>query len=187
MTLDVDAQRFLATGYGLTTAQALDDHDSLGSLRHSSYGGCGSGYWWTTDATGIHYNLIATDGYPASTYNKGGWCTGTTWAHTITWAQIRAHRDAQPRQTWQQLHDEHQAGIAEERRHWDASHAISPTGYSNPTDEQRALLDAEAAHTMAEHRRHIPALWAAIRAMLPLYDTDPDEPADLIEWAEALA
>lgn len=81
-------------------------------------------------------------------------------AHKLTWAAIRDH----------------------------AQHAISPNGYHNATDEQRAALDAEDERNFAAERIIRARVRAVALALLPLHDAWPDEePADLIEWAERLS
>lgn len=169
--LTADQQRFLRTNYRTHTADALDGGWRLESLRKSAAGGAGKriGHY-DTSPKGIAYSLPGERWHPPM--------------HRITWAQIAGHRDALPQSLRDQLRDVLDRLAAEERRFWDAMHAIRSTMYAGATAEQRENLDTEwSAHTAAD-RALQDKKWRILDAMLPL---GIDEPADLIEWAAVLA
>ena len=109
-------------------------------------------------------------------------------ARKLTWAAIRDHVAHQPASLVTELHDALAASSAEARRYWDSMTAINKSWYSDATDEQRAALNAERERSRSAERIIGARVRAVVLALLPLHDAWPDdEPADLIEWAEALA
>ena len=72
----------------------------------------------------------------------------------------------------------------EERRHWEARRGISPNGYGDTRPEAHAALRAEDDAHRATARAMDTLVRDVARQLLPLAI---DEPADLIEWAEATA
>lgn len=174
MSLPAAAQRFLAACPTLA-ARVLGDEHHRQSLRESWSGAYGRDiycYQVLPNRAGLGW---AAPGEPHTT---------SEWPNVMTWTQMRAHRDAQPASLRAALDVASHALAVEHRRNWDACHAINPHGYCTNVPEQRAALDAENRRYWAEDRRLLELERAAVLAMLPLAD---DQPADLIEWAEALA
>lgn len=176
MSLDAAAQRFLAA-CPVLAARMLGTAAEREHFRQSWSGAYGSN---------IYCHQVLPNGkglgWSAPGAPHGGGMDG--WPNVITWAQVRAHRDAQPASLRAALDAADAARAAEARRHWDDSHAINPNGFGTPVPEQREQLHAENRRHWAEDTRLRAAVIAAVLAMLPLAS---DEPADLIEWAEALA
>ena len=176
-------QHFLVHHVYVPSAAHLLDGD-----HHSMQGAAGPDRaYWTTDSKGVNYTMPG-ETRPGWETNAKGWATNFREAHKLTWAAIRDHMAHQPASLVAELHDALAASRAEARRNWDAQHAISPNGYHNATDEQRAALDAEDERNFAAERIIRARVRAVALALLPLHDAWPDEePADLIEWAERLS
>lgn len=156
--------------------------------HHSMQGGAGPDRaYWMTDSKGVNYTMPGEE-RPDWETNAKGWTTNYREVHKLTWAAIRDHMAHQPASLVTELHDALAASSAEARRHWDAMTAINKSWYSDATDEQRAALNAEDERSYAAERIIRARVRAVVLALLPLHDAWPDdEPADLIEWAEALA
>lgn len=172
-------QRFLLNGYGpLATARALArGHDS------SCLGGTGPHGAYDTNTTGIHYTL-PDETRPEWRPNRPGSVFGRRpHLHTITWQALAAHARALPHGALDELTAAYAELLAESHRNWEALHAINPNVWWHATDEQQvALLTQERHHRTLEH-----AIEARIRAaVLAALPDSGDEPADLLEWAEAL-
>lgn len=166
--LTADQQRFLYRDYGYhNSAQALDGGERADHLRRSMHSGAGPNRaWFETGSRGIGYSWPGEPRHPM--------------AHRITWAELEAHRQSLPEALRVRLREALDANQAEWQRHWDASHAIAPNGYSRATDAQVAALGAEWARHMAADDATSAAVKSAVAAILPLGD---GAPADLIEWA----
>lgn len=188
MTLSALDQHFLAHHYSSqAAAQALASDDSAAYLATTCYGGAGPGRAnFDTDRRGIHYTMPGEE-EPAHELNAEGRVKRWRRAHRITWTQLRAHRKAQRPELIDQLIEARAARNAEERRYSDAMDAISVHWYGGATDEQRAALDVERAAHYSRSAVLRERVRAAVMAILPLHDVDPDEPTDLIGWAEVLA
>lgn len=175
-------QAFLAHHYGWASAAAALDGDPSKSL-----GGTGPNRaYFTSDGRGIHYTM-PWETSPGPVVNAKGWITKYREAHLITWARLAAHTAAQPESLRANLAAARRESHAEYHRHRLAWDGISKNGYWKASDEQKAALDAEWARHMAALKPIDARVKAATFAMLPLRDIDPQEPADLIEWAEVLA
>ncbi len=181
MTLPALDQHFLVHHYNVSSAaDALASEETAAHLARSWYGGAGPDRAsFDTDSRGIHYTMPGEDRLG----EENCW----RHAHRITWSQLRGHRKAQPARLVDELIEAMAESTRESRRHREATDAISAHGYRGATDEQRAALDAErAAHYSADATLRA-RVRAAVVAILPLHDVDPDEPTDLIGWAEVLA
>lgn len=171
--LTADQQRFLGHQYRHDAADIFTGHlDDVKRGMHGSY---------TVD---VSFANCGQDGV--------GWCrageqsagyTLKDWPRQIRWSAIVAHGDAQPQRLRDRLRDARKAAIAEERRHYDASHAINQNGYWKATPEQVEALDAEWQRHIVAIRVLRDAQDAALLDLLPLAT---DEPADLLEWAAAM-
>lgn len=150
--------------------------DFLNGEYPTMQGGAGPNQaYWITDAKGINYTMPGEEGWRE--------CRG---AHRLTWAAIRKHVAHQPKHLIAELAAALSEQSTEAWRYWDAMTAINESWYSDATDEQRAALDAERWQHYAADDVIRSRIRAVVLAILPLHDTDPDEPADLIEWAERL-
>ena len=173
--MDAAAQRFLAHHYGWATASLLNNADDEKRVREG---------YQSASSPDVKYQTL-TEGI---VWDYDGRATFATrfadWPHSVHWATIRAHRETQPAHLRAALADALEAQRAEDQRHWNTDHQISPNVWATNDPEIRARLTAE----LARHRAVEPQLRAAVKAatlaMLPLAN---DEPADLIEWAEAMA
>lgn len=169
--LDAGTQRFLAHHYSHTDDLLDGEEASAGSSgRFGADTVC-----FATCPEGIGWSVPGEDHHAGYRFAE--------WPHRVRWPAIRAHRATQPQQLLDRLHDVRAAHHAEHRAHWEAMGAIRKSWYSGATDEQRAALDAEWDRHIKADRAHRAAVDAAVLALLPLAI---DEPADLIEWAEAL-
>lgn len=175
--LRADAQRFLAGDYRNQAAEALDSDESAGQLRRSSSASYGHGSrCFETRSDVIVWVLNGEE-------RSGEWASRKGWPHSVTWAELKRHRDCQPRHLRQALAHARTVHAAEHRQHWEAMNAINERWYSTATLEQRAQLDTETERHWKADGTLRAAVHAAVLAMLPLAT---DEPTDLIEWAEAL-
>lgn len=172
--LTAEQQRFLVDHYGLrNTARTFADP---ASAKLSWAGSYSAKMGWQTCKNGIAWaNPGEEHGFEMDIRK---------WPNRITWAELRSHVAEQPASLIARLREHLDACRAEERRHWEARHAISPNGYGDTRPEVHAALRAEDdAHRVTA--RALDALVADIaRKLLPLAT---NEPADLIEWAEVLA
>lgn len=173
--LTAEQQRFLADHYD-GTASILNTAETEKRQRDSVSGHFSSTLAYETCTEGIGW------AWPGE--QRGGYYKLASWPHRVTWAQVRAHREAQPARLRQQLADAINARTAERYRNHKALDAIHPHRYASTRPGDKEKLDAENAHHRAADIPLRAAVRAAILAMLPLA---ADEPADLIEWAEALA
>ena len=175
MMLPADAQRFLGHHYRQDAADIFTG--DLDAVKRGSHGRWGRDSWcFATCPDGVGWTQPDEP-------NEYGY-TLADWPHRARWTAILAHLAAQPSHLRDRLHDAQATCIAEERRHWDAMNAIHVGWYSGANDDERAQLDAEEEQHWAASDRLYAARDAALLALLPLAD---DEPADLIEWAAALA
>lgn len=155
--------------YVPTAAHWLNgEHDSLS-------GGAGPDRaTWMTDGKGVNYTM------------PGDKPPGLGYSRRLPWSSIREHVRHQPDSLVQELGGALDAQQIEARRHWDAMTAIDPHWYGgDPTN--KPALDAEWNQHLANGEVTWARIHAVVLALLPLHDTDLDEPADLIEWAEKLA
>ena len=175
MTLPADAQRFLGHHYRQDAADIFDgDLHGVKQGMHGSWGRdswcfatCPDGVGWAQPDEPHAYGYALSD-----------------WPHRVRWAAILAHVAAQPNHLREKLRNARDAYRSEEWGHRERLTAIRPGWYSGATADERALLDAECERHYAASARLRAARDAALLDLLPLAT---DEPADLIEWAAALA
>lgn len=172
--LTAEQQRFLADHYGLlNTARTFADP---ASAKLSWAGSYSAKMAWQTCTNGIAWALTGEEHGPEMDIRK--------WPHRITWAELRSHVAAQPDSLIARLREHLDACRVEERRHWEARSGISPNGYGDTRPEAHAALRAEDDAHRATARTLDTLVRDVARQLLPLAI---DEPADLIEWAEATA
>lgn len=175
-------QRFLWHHYGWpSAADALDGEPS------TSYGGGGPNRAnFDSDSRGVHFTMPGEQPLKHRV-NAKGWIVEYRHAHTITWKQLAHHANAQPTRTREDLHLAREEHHAEARRSWDELTAINKTWFGNATPEQRVALLAAEQHHWEIDGQLLGRMKTVVALMLPLRDVVEDEPADLIEWAEALS
>lgn len=172
--LTADQQRFLLR-YGAAASIIASDR-GIERAREGLAGYSSATLRYATSTKGIHW---------AWKGEAEGWFgNGNDWAHTITWAEIRAHRDAQPAHLLQALRDALAASAAEIHRWRDEASEISPNGYATTDPEVRSRLSTADRRHYSADRAHKAHIAEALAAVLPLAT---DEPADLIEWAAVTA
>lgn len=164
-------QHFLANHYGWMSAARL----LVGSKSPTDAGAGPGRAWFRGDRAGISYSM---PGEPHS---------ANSYAHRVSLAAIQAHMAAQPASRVVELRDAMRDHSAEYRRWWDAMTAIHPHWYSSPDVEVRTALQAEETTHRTVADRMMTRIHAAVLAVLPLHDHSSREPANLIEWAEALS
>lgn len=168
--IEAGHQHSLAHHYGWANAARL----LVGSRPATDLGAGPGRAWFRSDAAGISYSM------PGEPHGAG------TYPHRVTFAAIEAHMSAQPAGRVAELQEALRLDAAESRRWWSAMSEIHPNWYSSPDKAVRAALRAEDAAHQNVADQLAARIHAAVLAVLPLHD-QKREPANLIEWAEALS